>query len=122
MLRLKKFDYIAILLSLTVIVIIAFSVYSGNYKDPVVKIESQGKVWIYPLDKDRIEEFEGPLGKTVVEISDNHVHITDSPCPDKLCIQAGILEKPGDWAACLPNRIIVTIEGSENEEIDDLNY
>ncbi|NLO48718.1 MAG: NusG domain II-containing protein [Clostridiales bacterium] len=41
-----------------------------------------------------------------------------SDCPDKLCINSGKLHLSGQFAACLPNRILVKIVSSEKDEPD----
>ena len=48
----------------------------------------------------------------------------DSPCRDKLCVLEGAFSKPGKWAACLPNRVFVSIKGIKTEDtpIDDTSY
>jgi hypothetical protein len=122
MFKVKNLDYASVILSVLVISVFAVFVYSNGNTDPIVKIESGGKVWIYPLDENRELRIKGPLGFTIIQIMDNNAYIVDSPCPDKLCILAGKLDKTGQWAACLPNRVFLAIEGTEDEEIDDLNY
>ena len=120
--KLKPVDYAAVILSAAVIIIFSIHIYSGRNEAAVVKIECCGKVWLYPLDRERQLNVEGPIGTTEIHIENNSVYIHDSPCPDKLCVLAGKLDKTGQWAACLPNRVFVSIEGSDDEEIDDLNY
>ena len=122
MLKLKMLDYSAVLLSLAVFIIFSINIYSGVEKAASVRIEAGGKIYLYPLDRDRIIKVEGPAGITVVHIENNTVYIHDSPCPDKLCILAGKLDETGQWAACLPNRVFVSVEGKADEKIDDLNY
>ncbi len=120
--KVRKLDYAALLFSLTVIVLFSYNIYSGQGEAFSVKVESEGREWIYPLDRDRIIRVEGPIGITEIHIENNSVYIHDSPCPDKLCVMAGKLDRTGQWAACLPNRIFVSIEGNQDDEIDDLNY
>ena len=45
-----------------------------------------------------------------------------SDCPDGLCVKVGALEKPGDVAACLPNKTVVSIRGGDNGAVDILTY
>ena len=40
----------------------------------------------------------------------------DSPCENKLCVIHATLSANGDWNACLPNRIMVHIEGNVNSD------
>jgi hypothetical protein len=65
---------------------------------------------------------KGPLGETVVVISGGKARVEDSPCPDKLCVHMPAISKPGQWIACLPNRVFVRVRGSSGEKIDDLSY
>jgi len=77
-------------------------------KNPSAQIEVDGRpVYILPLDKDRIVSVEGPRGRTFIEIKDNRVRITESPCPNKLCVEQGWIEK--GVLVCLPNKIVITI-------------
>lgn len=79
----------------------------------IVHIEVNGRsVYVLPIDKDRTVSVEGPEGKTVIEIKDHRIRVTESPCRNKLCIQQGWI---GSGAiVCLPNRVIVTIGNHED--------
>jgi hypothetical protein len=49
---------------------------------------------------------------TTIEISSRrtgavYVH---SDCRDQICVNAGWLDRGGEWAACLPNRVILRID------------
>ena len=73
-----------------------------------VHIEVNGRPsYILPLDKDRTITVEGPLGKTLIEIKDQRVRVTDSPCRNKLCIQQGWVRS--GTIICLPNRVVITV-------------
>ncbi len=57
-------------------------------------------------------EVQGPLGKSVFEyVKGKGVHMISSPCPDKLCIKQGFINKVGESIVCLPNRVVITWEG-----------
>lgn len=56
-------------------------------------------------------EVAGPLGTTVIEVGDRSARIVDSPCPLKLCVRTGALDRPGRVAACLPNRVALEALG-----------
>ena len=73
-----------------------------------VQIEVNGRpAYILPLDKDRSVSVEGPLGKTLIEIKNQRVRVTDSPCRNKLCIQQGWVRS--GTIICLPNRVVITV-------------
>jgi hypothetical protein len=120
--KLRPLDYLSIALS--VVIVGAFSVfaYAGKGKTGDVVIEAGGERWIYSLAADRREEIPGPLGTTIVRIRAGKAAVIDSPCPDKLCVHMPAVSKPGQWIACLPNRVFVRVRGADLGETDDTAY
>lgn len=114
-LRIKPFDVVAFLVAAGVMV--GFSAYAlvGRGEPSEVFIETDTGQFIYPLAEARVIDVAGPLGDTVVVIEDEHVHVESSPCRDKICIAMGHVSLSGDWIACLPNRVFIRIQGSEEE-------
>lgn len=47
-----------------------------------------------------------------IEVTGNKIHFVDSTCRDKICIHAGFLSRPGEMAACLPNKVAIKIVDS----------
>lgn len=85
-------------------------------------VESEAGRFIYPLDKDHEIVIKGPLGETHVHVEGGAAHIHDSPCPNKTCLSAPPVARPGDWSACLPNKVLIRVEGTVKEsEIDVLS-
>lgn len=74
----------------------------------------------------RLEEIREPktlqiqseYGSQEMEITNKSAKIIKSDCRDGLCL--GELQKPGDMAVCLPNRIVVRLESSG--EVDSVAY
>lgn len=66
----------------------------------------------YPLDHDRVLEIRGPLGVSRLEIRNGRVRFLESPCRNKVCVHSGWLSHAGEVAACLPNRVSVSLGGS----------
>ena len=109
---LKPLDYAALTLSVGVAIFFVVTVYGGDIQPSLVSIESQGGTEVYPLDEERTVAVEGPLGTTLVQIDgEGAAAVVESPCPNKLCIQAGELSHHGDWSACMPNKVFVRIDG-----------
>ncbi len=76
-----------------------------------VRISSPAGVEVVPLAGDRTLELDGPLGRTRIEIHDGRIRFVASPCRGKQCLHAGWLHATGEFAACLPNRISLTVLG-----------
>jgi len=73
-----------------------------------VQIEVNGRlVYVLPIEDNRIVSVKGPEGRTVIEIKDHRLRVTESPCHNKLCIKQGWIESGA--IVCLPNRVLITI-------------
>jgi hypothetical protein len=75
-----------------------------------------GQTWVYPLDAAETLSIPGPLGDTVVEIREGRVRFVSSPCLNQTCVASGHISAQGQWAACLPNKVFVSIEGTDGVE------
>jgi hypothetical protein len=51
---------------------------------------------------------------------DGSICFEESDCPDKLCIKTGKISKPGQFAACLPNGLLLKIVSADynNRDVD----
>jgi hypothetical protein len=121
--RIKVLDLAILLATAGAIAFSAVSVYGPGSGQADVAIKGRDGEWLYPLSVDRDVAVAGPIGDTYVEIRDKSARITDSPCPNKTCIAAGAIAKPGQWLACLPNQVFVRIEGGNaNAGVDASVY
>ena len=53
--------------------------------------------------------------------ADGGVRVAASDCPDQYCVRRGVCRKAGDFAACVPNKVILTLLPAgdhESEEAD----
>lgn len=50
------------------------------------------------------------------EISGEGIRVTESDCPDKICVKTGFVSREGEAAVCMPNRVIITVEGDDDEK------
>ena len=73
------------------------------------------------LRKNQTLTVAGPLGDSVLEVQDGRVRFRASPCRGKQCIHSGWLSRAGEFAACLPNRVSVTLVGAV-VRYDAINY
>ncbi|HKL86859.1 MAG TPA: NusG domain II-containing protein [Treponemataceae bacterium] len=116
----KKADLAIISIILGIALFSGIIVYGGSQKRLQVVIQGQEGSWIYDLQETRREEVLGPLGVTIVEIAGGQVKITESPCPNQTCIAAPALSHNGEWNACLPNKVIIRIEGESSSDGIDI--
>ena len=115
----KPADFLFLAISV-ILIALSLIVLSGNSAGPAVAvIKVKDTEYIYPLNQPRELEFEGVLDKAHLIIHDGCIEFVESPCRDKICIHMGQAREDGDFLACLPNRIIVTIEGGEDSDTDN---
>jgi hypothetical protein len=79
-------------------------------------VESPQGKWVYQLNSNREIAIPGSIGASTLLLEDGKVRFSDSPCENKLCIMHAPLSNNGDWNACLPNRVMVHIEGNVNAD------
>lgn len=116
--RLTRFDRYLVLV-LATLVALSFLLLLGRQPGSRVIVELENRiVYTSPLDETRQFGIDGPLGTTLMEIDQGAVRVLSSPCPQKICIGLGEARRSGDLLACVPNRVLVRIEG----ETEGANY
>lgn len=118
----KKTDLI-IVLFIVLISITAWFSYRSIFAKP-----SHAEIYYYStlaktvdLNKGIEETFSIPQNEHVVFhlYKDGKIRFEQSNCPDQICVKAGLLNTSGQFAACLPNGIILKIvSNNSNSDID----
>lgn len=85
----------------------------------VIKVNNQQKS---VMDLNENTKFDVIINNTVtntVVVEDGFAYVINASCPDKLCQKHKKINKTGESIVCLPNKVVVSIEGSKNtDEID----
>jgi len=76
----------------------------------LVVVQAGGAPLHFSLGEERILRIDGPAGTTEVEIRGGRARCLRSPGSRGICERAGWLERPGDIAVSLPNRLVLQIE------------
>lgn len=93
-------------------------------------------IWLYPALSDtgsvaRIEQGENvqslslendceiKLENATVKIENGEISIINADCPDLVCVKTGAISKEGQSIICVPNHIVITVEGKA--EIDAIS-
>ena len=121
-LRLKALDLAAVAAALAVIVLASVRAYGGRPGAEQLHLRGPGREWVYPLGADRTVTVSGPLGDTVVEIRGGQARVLSSPCAEKICVRSGAIARPGQWIACLPNRVFLDVQGHARRSADAISF
>jgi len=118
----KLLDYAALLTALFLTVFSFISALDRQSESLEILIQANDKEWIYPIDSTLDQKFSGPVGQTTIHIEDGKVSAVQSDCSEQICVQSGTIENAGQWIACMPNRIFVTVRGKKEEGLDGEAY
>ena len=70
------------------------------------------------LNDDGEHKIDVPNGTTTIKVSGGKLYITDAPCPLKICIHESPIFNEGDSLICVPNGLVVKINGGGGEKLD----
>jgi len=117
----KKGDFlltvIVIVLALTALAF--FKCYSSNdaKEQRIAIVKANGNI-LYRINLDNIKESRDialpESSGEIIRVERGRIRFLSADCPDNLCVKTGWLSKKGDMAVCLPNRIIIKIEGMKD--------
>ena len=120
-LPLKVSDIIIIFFCASLTFFLAFRIYLNPQDTIQVLIEGRNSKWIYPMNAEETVCVNGPLGITVIRLHENKAWVESSPCHNQICVAAGNLHRRGEFAACLPNRVLLAIEGNDAASAVDIS-
>ena len=70
----------------------------------------------YPLSKNGVFPLNG--GTNILVIEAGEAWVSEADCPDQICMGMGRISKNAEFIACLPNRVLIVIEGGEETGLD----
>ena len=92
--------------------------YEGTEANEVVVQVRNEEVLRVPLWEDGTYPVEGKLGEVLVEVNEGRVRVEKETSPYHYCSIQGYVRDPSPPIICLPNEVVVTIEGSEEGAVD----
>mgnify|MGYP000846727659 FL=1 len=92
-----------------------------------IVIETNGDLYKAITMEEGMEQQEFHIelenGKYIdIVVDENGAYVKDVVCPDKVCQKTGLINRVGQSIVCLPNRVVVYIEGQEESEIDGISF
>jgi hypothetical protein len=119
----KRTDLI-IIIGIIVVSVASWGIYNYAFAEDQVKAEIyyySDLVKTVELNTGEDMTFSVPQDKNVVFhlYKDGTIAFVESDCPDKVCIHAGKLKTAGQFAACLPNGIVMKLVPEKERGKDD---
>lgn len=110
---------VIVLITIAVCIYIYLNVINPKY-GATVQILVDGEVTqeydLYSSQKVTIETENG--GQNILVIDNGECYLEDANCPDKLCVKQGVISKSGQSIICLPHKVVITIAGGEEQDVD----
>ena len=102
----------ALILGLLLLALVLYFAFSAGREEGacavvIINGEEAGR---YPLDRNGVSN-------TLV-IEDGFAYLSEATCPDKICVHMGKIHLDGQLIVCLPNQLIVTVEGGDDGGVD----
>ena len=87
----------------------------GKGEGTVAVVSVDGEV-LERIDLSKVrEEYDLDLateyGRNIVHVEPGAVSVTHADCPDQICVMQGKLSGSGIPIICMPNRLVISIEG-----------
>ena len=111
----RKADIILAIILIILGLIVSYTFSSDNYTGSTVYITVDGEHYAYyPLSEDREVEISQSNHTNKITIKDGMVSMAFSDCANQDCVQHYAISKTAETIVCLPNKVIVEIEGGES--------
>ena len=106
-------------LLLALIVVIGLLLYGklGRGEGMVAVVSVNGEV-LERIDLSKVREaydldVATDFGRNIVHVEPGAISVTHADCPDQICVMQGRLSSSGIPIICMPNRLVISIEGGE---------
>lgn len=97
--------------------VLAFALIPREKQGLTVQVVRDGEV----LLSRSLEELSGPVEipvdgdyALVLELSESGVRVKETACPGQDCRHMGAITKAGQQIVCLPNRLVVALQGADS--------
>ena len=108
---------IASLLLVVTAVVACLWLFGAKAEVVVVKIDGE-TVSEYSLDEDREVEIKSGDGYNILIIEDGKARVERASCPDGICSEHRPISRGGESIICLPNKVVLEVHASGNDEPD----
>ena len=89
-----------------------------NNNELIAQIYVDGKKTEEIILNDVVEEYTfSPKKNTTILVKNGAICFSEAVCKDKLCINSGWLSSKGQTAACLPEKVVITIKGVDKTDM-----
>lgn len=114
LIRARDIVLITAVLAAAAAVCFVTGIFSGDKPYAVI---SCGGETIAEISLDRSGDYSFPeTGGMVFTVENGGISVSESGCPDKICMRTGSVSRAGEAIICVPNRTAVTVKSASDED------
>ena len=112
----KKADIILFICLILIGGALSYLAFSGSSTGDLVVVKVNGEIYgKYSLTKDRIITVNRDGHTNKITIKGGKVQVSKSNCKNQVCVKQGSISSTHQSIVCIPNRVVVSIEGRDGE-------
>ena len=112
----KKADIILFICLILIGGALSYLAFSGSSTGDLVVVKVNGEIYgKYSLTKDRIIIVNRDGHTNKITIKGGKVQVSKSNCKNQVCVKQGSISSTHQSIVCIPNRVVVSIEGRDGE-------
>ena len=112
----KKADIILFICLILIGGALSYLAFSGSSTGDLVVVKVNGEVYgKYSLTKDRTITVNRDGHMNKITIKGGKVQVSKSNCKNQVCVKQGLISTTHQNIVCIPNRVVVSIEGKGGE-------
>lgn len=112
----KKADIILFICLILIGGALSYLAFSGSSTGDLVVVKVNGEIYgKYSLTKDRIITVNRDGHMNKITIKGGKVQVSKSNCKNQVCVKQGSISSTHQSIVCIPNRVVVSIEGKDGE-------
>lgn len=116
--RADKICILVIMISCVLFYVPLWFAYDAQGNSDVVVSVREEEVLRVPLQEDGVYAVDGKLGEVEIEVKDGKVRVEKEYSPYHYCSIQGYVSDPATPIICLPNEVVVQIEGGGEGAVD----
>ena len=103
-----------------VVLLFLFRPEGGNFLTATVVLDGEtiAQYDLTTLTEPVTLEVDGASYPLTIQAEPGRIRILESSCPGQDCVHTGWADQAGQQIICLPNRLVISLEGGTTEDID----
>lgn len=102
----------------TLIILVAITLINKTGSEVIIEQNSKQVAVLELKNNQEYNLYNGDKICNTVVIKDGEAYMSYADCKDKICVNHKKISKNNESIICLPNKVIVTVTNSNNNEVD----